>query len=68
MGLSLFWTIDRATKPKSRERRKVSAPPSTLSMVTRVSAQFAPQRRPILYTSVPILTFLADGMFFVVNF
>jgi hypothetical protein len=68
MGLSLFWIIDRATKPKSREGRKVSAPPSALLTLTRVRDQVAPQRRPILYTSVRILTFLAGGMFFEVNF
>ena len=77
MGLSLLWTIDRAFQPKSRERRMlVSAPPSALSTTTRVCAQslsrakrgIAPQRCPILCTSALILTFLAGGMFFVVNF
>jgi hypothetical protein len=67
MGLSLLWTIDRASKLKSRERRMTSAQPSALSTVTRVSAQVAPQRGPILCTSGFILTFLAGGLFFNVN-
>lgn len=67
MGLSLLWTIDRA-ESESRERRIDSTRPSALSTVTRVSAQVAPQRCPILCTSALILSFLAGGLFFVVNF
>ena len=58
MGLPLLWTIDRAPQPKSRERWIVSTRPSALSTVTRVSAQVAPQRCPILCTSVLILSVL----------
>jgi len=76
MGLSLLWTTDRAFKPKSRERRIASARPSSLSTVTRVSAQslsraqrrIAPQYCPILCTSALFLTFPAGGPLFVVNF
>jgi hypothetical protein len=68
MGLSLLWTIDRIFKPKSREPWFTATRLSALSTVTRVSAQVAPQRCPILCMSNYILTSSEGGMFFVVNY
>jgi len=74
MGLPLSETVNRAFKPKSRERWVVSTRPSApqglLSPLTanHDSARVAPKHCPILCTSTLILTFLAGGMFFFVNF
>ena len=68
MGLSHFSTIDRAYQTKSRERWTTASELSALSTVTRLSARVAPQRCPILCASVLILSLLAGGLLFVVNF